>query len=263
MVGKEVMKNKSGQVTIFIIVGIIIVALSVLIYTFYPKIQSSLGIQESTPASYIQSCVEDKMKETVDLISVQGGSFDPELYTLYQDDKIEYLCYTEEYYFPCIVQQPMLKEHVESEIKEEISSTVDNCFNSLQESYVGKGYSVELRQGSKQIELLPNKVVATFNNSFTITKGDDVQNYDSFNVILNNNLYELVGIVSSIIEWETNLGEADTETYMAYYPWLKVEKILRSSGNKIYTLTDRNTGDKFRFAVLSQVWPAGYVNTQA
>ena len=45
---------------------------------------------------------------------------------------------------------------------------------------------------------------------------------------------------------------------MTYYPWLKVEKILRDDGTKIYILTDRNTGDKFEFAVRSVAWPPGY-----
>jgi hypothetical protein len=261
MFEREGMKNKNGQVTIFIIIGIIIVAVSILIYQFYPGLKSTLGIEESTPQTYIQSCVEDKLTETVNLISLQGGSVAPENYNLYQNDKIEYLCYIDEFYFPCIVQQPMLKQHIESEIKNEIDTTVNECFDLLEESYVGKGYSVELKTGTKKIELLPQKVASTFNYTFTITKGEDIQKYNSFSVVLNNNLYELTAIANSIIEWEANYGEAETSIYMNYYPNLKVEKILRSSGNKVYILTDRETGNKFQFAIQGQIWPAGYVNT--
>jgi hypothetical protein len=50
---------------------------------------------------------------------------------------------------------------------------------------------------------------------------------------------------------------------MNYYPNLKVEQVLRSSGNKIYILTDRKIGTKFQFAIQSQIWPAGYVNPMA
>lgn len=260
MFEKEMMKNKSGQVTIFILIGIIIVAASVLVYIFYPQIQSTLGIEESTPQTYIQSCVEDKLLETVNLISAQGGSVAPELYSSYQDQKIEYLCYTNQFYVPCVVQQPMLKLHVENEIQNEIEETVNDCFDSLEASYAARGYNVDMKTGTKKIELLPQRIVSTFNYSFTITKGEDVQDYDSFTILLNNNLYEFVAITNSIIEWETNYGEAETTLYMTYYPNLKVEKLLRSSGNKIYTLTDRKTGDKFQFASQSQIWPAGYVN---
>jgi hypothetical protein len=263
MFEKRVMRNKRGQVTIFILIGIIIVAASVLVYIFYPNIQSTLGIEESTPQTYIQSCVEDKLRETVNLISTQGGSVTPELYSKYQGINIEYLCYTEEFYATCIVQQPMLKQHIENEIENEIEGTVDDCFNSLEASYAARGYSVEMKTGNKNVELLPQKIISTFNYSFTLTKGDDIQEYDSFNIVLNNNLYELVAIANSIIEWETNYGEAETTLYMTYYPNLKVEKLLRSSGNKIYTITDRSTENKFKFAIQSQIWPAGYINIGA
>jgi hypothetical protein len=263
MFEKKVMKNKSGQVTIFIIIGIIIVAASILIYQFYPGLKSTLGIEESTPQSYIQLCVEEKLIETVDLVSSQGGSINPGNYNLYQNEKIEYLCYTEEFYAPCVVQQPMLKTHIETEIQNEIEDTVDECFNLLGESYVGKGYNINLQPGTKELELLPQKISGTFNYTFTITKGEDVQKYDSFSIAMNNNIYELVAIANSIIEWETLYGEAEPSLYMNYYPNLKVEQVLRSSGNKIYILTDRKIGTKFQFAIQSQIWPAGYVNPMA
>jgi len=257
-------ERKRGQVTIFIIIGIIIVAASILIYQFYPGLKTTLGIEESSPQSYIQSCVEDKLRETVDSVSINGGSITPELYSRYLGTNIEYLCYTTEYYIPCIIQQPMLVQHIELEIRNEIDETVNECFDLLEESYVGKGYSVELKNGIKKVQLFPERIVSTFNNTFTITKGEDIQKYDSFVVTLNNNnLYELALIANSIIDWESTLGDADPEIYMLYYPNLKVERILRDSGDKIYILTDRDNGNKFQFAVRSQVWPGGFVNPES
>jgi len=258
-------RNQSGQVTIFIIIGIIIVAAALLIYSFYPQIQSSLGgVQEQNPQSYIQSCVENDLKNTVNQISNQGGSFNPtDNYVLYNDIKIEFLCYTGEYYRPCIIQQPMLKEHIESEIKNVMDSKVDACFTSLKNSYEGRGYTVTLQSGVKNFELLPSRVVATLNYSLTLTKGTDVEKYNSFIISLNNNLYELSSIATSILNWESLYGDAETTTYMTYYHDLKVEKKFGADGAKIYILTNRNTGNKFQFAVRSQVWPAGYVNPNA
>jgi hypothetical protein len=249
--------SKKGQVTIFIIIGIIIVALGVLIYSFYPQIKSALGGEEKNPPAYIQACIEDEITDAVDKLSLQGGSLNPESYIMFDDSKVEYLCYTADYYANCIVQQPLLKKHIESEIKTDIQSKVENCFNMMKESYEKKGYTADLKTGEERVELLPKRVAATFNYSLTLTKGD-TQKYDSFVVAVSNNLYELVAIATSIIEWETTLGDADVANLMTYYHNLKVEKNLRESGEKIYVLTDRNTGDKFQFAVRSQAWPAGY-----
>ncbi len=252
-------RNRSGQVTIFIIIGIIIVAVGLLIYSFYPQIKTSLGTAQQSPQQFIQSCIEQDIKNAVDTLSLQGGSINATNYLLYNDSKVEYLCYTNEYYRPCEVQQPMLKSHIESEIKNQISNNVDACFTSMQQSYVKQGFSVDLKPGMKTVELFPNRIVATFNYSLTLTKGENAQKYNSFVVLVNNNLYELVSIANSIIEWEASYGDVDVATYMTYYHNLKAEKILRGNDGKIYVLTDRDTGDKFQFAIRGQIWPAGYL----
>ena len=91
----------------------------------------------------------------------------------------------------------------------------------------------------------------------TVSKGEAAR-YNSFNVILNNNLYELTSIANSIIDWETNYGDAETTIYMSYYKDLKVEKKKQQDGTSIYILTDRNNGDIFQFASRSVAWPPGY-----
>ena len=250
-------RNRSGQVTIFIIIAIIIVAAGLLIYSFYPQIKTSLTNQQQNPPSFIQSCIENDIKNAVNEVSVQGGSIAPENYITYNNSKVEFLCYTTEYYRNCLVQQPMLKQHIESEIKKQIGTNVDACFNSMKNSYIKQGYTVDLKTGDKRIELLPQRIVSTFNYSLTLTKGENTQKYNSFVVLLDNNLYELVAIANSIIDWETTYGHADVTTYMTYYHNLKVEDKSLTDG-KVYIVTDRNTGNKFQFAVRGQVWPAGY-----
>lgn len=254
---KEVMV-KRGQVTIFILLAIIIIiALAFLVYSFYPQIKISFGAEEN-PQSYIQTCIEKEIKETINNLSLHGGSIKPENYFIYDNSKVEYLCYTGEFYKTCVIQQPMLKEHIESEIKNEIKTEAEACFNSMKNSWEKKGYDVNLKKGETDIELLPQKVVSTFNYSLILTKGTDSQKYNSFKIILNNNLYELIGITNSILEWETTYGDAETTTYMNYYHNLKVEKKKQLDGTKIYILTNRDDENKFQFASRSVAWPAGY-----
>ncbi|MFH1607615.1 MAG: hypothetical protein ABIA78_00610 [archaeon] len=249
--------NKRGQVTIFIIIGIVIVAMGVLVYLFYPQIKTTLGFEETNPSAFIQECVEKEIENNLDMLSLQGGSLEPGHYILYDGEKVEYLCYTEEYYKTCVVQQPMLKRHIEEEIKEGIKVRVAECFNNLEENYLGKNYGVELGSGEMEIELLPKRVIATFNRSLVLTK-EGTEKYDSFDVIVNNNIYELMSVTNSILKWETNLGDAETTNYMNYYRDLKVEKKKQTDGSTIYILTDRNNGNKFQFASRSVAWPPGY-----
>jgi len=252
-------KNKKAQVTIFIIIAIVIVVLGILIYMFYPRISSLIGIAEKSPSQYIQDCLEEDVEVAVDALSLQGGSINPEHYIIYKNDKIEYLCYTNEYYKTCVMQEPMLQQHIEDEIKEEVKDKVKVCFDDLENTYEKKGYSVNLQRGETEVELLPDKIEVGFDNSLSLTKSANTENYDSMKVVLNNNnLYELVSIANNILNWEAHYGDAETTIYMNYYRNIKVEKKKQSEGSTIYILTNRDTLNKFQFASRSLAWPPGY-----
>lgn len=251
------MENKRGQVTIFIIIAVMIVVLGILIYVFYPNLKSVISTQTENPSSFMQSCIEEKLNENAELISKQGGSLEPEHYYLYNNQKIEYLCYTEENYKTCVVQKPMLKNSIEEEIENSISSRISNCFNDLKQNYENKGYDIEIKKGEMNIDLIPQKIVLNLNSSISLTK-DENKKYDSIRVVINNNLYELIGIANSIINWESSYGDAETTTYMNYYRDLKIEKKKQSDGTTIYILTERDTGNKFQFASRSIPWPPGF-----
>ena len=209
-------KNKRGQVTIFIIIAIVVVGLAALFYSFYPEIRSTFISEVKSPQAFIQSCLEEDIEATADKLSLQGGDLDPEFYYKYKTDNLRYLCYTTEYYKLCTVQEPMLKEHIEKEIKDAINSKASECFDELKKTYQDKGYQVTLTKGPMNVELLPKRIVATFDNTF-ILKKDTSETYNDFRVILNNNLYELVSIAISIIDFETTFGDAETTFYMNYY----------------------------------------------
>lgn len=258
----ELRKHKSGQVTLFIIIAIAIVAFALLVFMFYPKISSTIGIQAKSPSQFIQSCLEDDVKLAVEILSPQGGSIEPEFYYTYDNTKIEYLCYTEEYYKTCVMQQPMLKSHIENEIKAEISNKAGECMNELAQSYKKRGYDVSLKKGKMSVELLPKRIVVLFNSSMALVKGPDRETSEKISMSVNNNLYELVSITNSILNWEARYGDAEVTTYMNYYHDLKVEKKKQSDGTTIYILTDRNNGNKFQFASRSIPWPPGFGSSQ-
>jgi len=254
----DIFKKRGGQVTIFIIIAIIIIGLAVSLYFLIPGIRTGTVFDATNPAGFIQTCLEDEIKNTVETVSLQGGSIEPEHYFLYQNNTIEYLCYTAEYYETCSVQRPLLKQHIESEIRNETAKEVKTCFDNLLKNYKSEGYTASLETGKTTVELLPQRVVMRFEDYVLTTSKGETARYDSFGAILNNNLYELTSIANSIIDWETNYGDAETTLYMTYYKDLKVEKKKQQDGTTIYILTDRNNENKFQFASRSVVFPPGY-----
>ncbi len=248
---------KKGQVTIFIIIAIIIIIFAVLVYLFYPKITTTLGYSSKTPSQEIQDCVEPTIEEAMEKLSSQGGSIYPEFYYEFNNEKIEYLCYTNEYYKTCVMQKPLLINSIQDEIKEQIRNVSNSCFDQLEKEYKGQGYEVNFVEGETSVEIVPENIVVTYNHTLTLTK-TDTQSYKNFKVTSSSNLYQILNVAISILGFEARYGDAEITDYMNYYHNLKVEKKKQSEGTKVYVITDRDSGDKFQFATRSVAWPAGY-----
>ncbi len=253
----KIKEGKKGQVSLFIIIAIIIVIMGILIYLFYPKIKATFGLETQSPSEYLQTCLEEDFENIVDNLSLKGGELNPEHYFIYENQQIKYLCYTENYYETCVNQEPMLKNSIEEEIEEKLGSKINECSDAMKENFENRGYIVNLQKGESDVELLPKRILLRINSTLVLQK-EGSQNYDSFSIILNNNLYELVSIANSIINWEAHYGDSEITTYMNYYHDIKVEKKKQSDGTTVYILTDRDTRDKFQFASRSVAWPAGY-----
>jgi hypothetical protein len=247
--------NKRSQITIFIIIAVVLVLLIALAFIFWPKIKIYItGIE---PNSYIKDCAMKAINEAKEKTGLQGGSLEPENYLLYKDEKLDYLCYTSEYYKTCLIQMPLLKQHVEAEIENYAKDKVAQCVDNLKRDMETKGYSVEYKSSNLKINFEPNNLVVTIDSGFTATKGDSSQTYDNFKFSERSGFYTLMMIVSSIINWEARYGGSESTIYMTYYPNVKVQKITRDEGTA-YLLGDRNTGEQFNFATRSLMWPAGY-----
>lgn len=247
-------KNKRGQVTVFIILAIAIVIVLIVLLTGRDRL-FSVFIPES-PINQIRTCAQEPVEEAIDILKLQGGSLDPELYYLYQGNKVEYLCYTDANYKNCVMQKPLLKQSIEKEIKSYAEPRIKNCINSVVDELKNKGYEVSITSPDISFSLVPNNIMININTNLQITK-DSTELYKSIKTDVSSKLYDMVMITSSISNWEALYGDSETMTYMMYYPSLKIEKKKQGDGTTVYILTDRDSEDKFMFASRSLVIPAG------
>jgi len=248
--------NRRGQVTIFIIIAVVIVVGAIIAFLAFPRINIISG--EVNPSSFLRDCVEPSIDETLDLVARQGGYTEPSHYTLYQDEMIQYLCYTDSDYEPCRVQQPALVRHVEQELKTRVRSTAVGCVDNLAQAYEARGYGVTTSPADVNVTLNSNGVVLDFIAPMTITREEGItQSFERFAVTKESKIYDLLITATSIISFESSLGDSETLLYVQYYPDLKIEKIRRSP-DTIYKLSNVVTGDEFSFATRSLVWPQGY-----
>ena len=250
--------SKRGQVTIWVIIAIAIVAVVVIVFTVQRGLPEFITGVEFSPITFLTSCIEDDLSETISLLSDQGGYLEPEGFILYNDNKVKYLCYTAQYYFLCSIQQPLIKENFQSQLDSFVRPRANACARSLVQEYERRGFDVSAGDIDTNISIDPSVINIKVIAPMTVSKGDSVQSFREFDVDRNSELYELLYIATSIVDFEATLGDSETTLYMQYYPDLKIEKNKLSDGTKIYRLSNVVTEESFTFASRSLVFPPGY-----
>ena len=247
--------NKKAQLTIFIILALVIVA--VLLVLFYPDIK--VLVSGPVPVDYIDDCAEKAAQEALDKIVLQGGSMEPENFFMYQGNEIEYLCYTNEYYKTCMMQKPFLKQDIEREIAGYVKPKVETCLSDLKNQLEKRGSDVSLGKTNVEVSVMPSSILVSVEAPLTVSGTDKgTQSFNKFNTKIQSHLYDLIMIASSISNWEARYGDSEVMSFMVFYPNLKIEKKKQGDGTTIYILTDNLTKEKFQFASRSLVFPPGY-----
>lgn len=249
--------KKRGQVTVFIIVGLVIAVGVLLVYLFYPGIKSSIS-GEIIPNDFLRNCVEQDVRDGVTLLAKQGGYANPQGYLYYGGNNVKYLCYNSEYYLPCVVQQPLIVSHFEKELGEITNAKTRGCVNELRAEYESRGYDVSQMPDVKtEVKILPKRINVKVEAPMTVTK-DTAQSFKEFDIDFESEMYDLLLIATNIIDFESTYGDSETSLYLKYYPDLEIDKIKLGEGSTFYRVKNSQTGEEFSFASRSGAWPAGY-----
>lgn len=247
--------KKRGQVAIFVIVALVLIAV-ILVSYFYPQIRSQVS-KSVDPNKYLKDCIEPDIRKDISILGSQGSYANPEGSVQYGGREVKYLCYSSEYYKTCYIQQPMIRQHFEQELKKMLDVKAKECFSELKQYYEKKGYDVSNSNVETNISIIPNKVIIGFIAPMTITK-ESSQTFNGFNVEINSEIYDLIMISTSIVDYEAAYGDSETLIYLQYYPNIKIQKDQLSEGTTIYNVSHVITKENFMFASRSVAWPAGY-----
>jgi hypothetical protein len=260
-------KNKSGQVTIFIIIAVIIIAIIILFFMLRKQNQPNTGGNpQENPGSFLDTCLKDRLTEAVDTISSQGGYVDPKFYKRFKFENetsynnLAYLCYTQNYYVPCINQEPMLLSHLKLELHDYLKTDVENCFKFLGQNLENKGYVVEAKYNNFNVVLDERGVIINISGEIDLTKknggGNSIET--NFKAMLPSKFYNLAKVAQEIVSQEAQFCNFNNLGYMLFYPEWKINKFKTGDSVTIYTIENRDSKEKFRFAVRGCVIPPGF-----
>lgn len=257
--------KRGGQVAVFIIAGMIIVAGIVFFFLFRGNVVSKIGEgQEINMNSFLDSCIEDKTREAIEIIGLQGGLVNNPLSKEFKFEEeevfrnISYLCYNQNYYLPCVNQEPMLIQHLKKEIENYISKDIENCFKDLTSSLEKQNYIVDVKYNGFEVELIPKKIIINLDGEIVLTKTEETSRQEGFKVIVPSRFYDLSIVVQEITSQEARFCNFEYLGYMMFYPQWNIDKLRTGDSTIIYTVEHKDSKEKFRFAVRSCAIPPGF-----
>jgi len=250
--------NKKAQVSIFIIIGVIVVA-AILLFLFFrtnitPEIKKS---SEKNPEYFLDNCLNEGAESIVRKILKNGGYMENPLHKELDGENITYLCYTENYYTQCTNQEPLLVQHVKKELKENSQGIIENCFYEWETNLENDGYGIEIGSMNFDVELAPKKIIFDIKRKIVLSKSGTTSKFENFEIQKLSKLYELTVIAQEIVSQEAEYCNFDHLGFMIIYPEYDIEKFRTGDGDVIYSIKDKKTQEEFKFAVRSCIMPGG------
>jgi hypothetical protein len=258
-------KIKRGQVTIFIVISVIIVALIALFFLLGGiEVTNIFSEDISNPNVYLEGCIEERVLDAIEIVSSQGGYLENDLNIefLFNSERnyqnISFLCYTEEKYTACVNQEPLLIDHVQEEIKTEIKEDVEECYSKMIEGLEAQKEQVDSKYNDFDIILSSGKIEVIIDGELSILDKGSSSNQESFVITYPTKLYDLLVLTQRILEEEIRTCYFDHPRYMLLYPEINISKRDLHTGESIYYLKDKKTQNRFIFAIKNCVMPGGF-----
>ncbi|MDD5331754.1 MAG: hypothetical protein PHE43_02950 [Candidatus Nanoarchaeia archaeon] len=260
--------KKRGQVTLFVILGIVIVAVLLFFLVgretiFMPISSESLNSEMDNIKKIMIECSYDESanspNELIKTLGMQGGYLETpeESYRLFDDSKVSYLCYDIENKENCMNRMLTIK-NMEDQLNENVGDFMDNCLEEVKSQGNLKTYNV-LINGEPKYEFLirPDEVVLNINWPITLKgKSKDISvSEDKFEIDFNYPLGNLYDVSQDIINGyslspgEATTGYFDSLTYMLSKKGEYKIYVKKPYPDEVYRLVKEGNNYIFQFAV--------------
>jgi len=246
--------KKRAQVTVFIILGIIILAAIALLFYARSRIffgtptPERLEIELDLIKKQVEDCIQEISPEYIERIGLQGGYLitHPGTYRLYNNYPVSYLCYNQPGKPTCTNRMLLLKD-MEEDLSKHINSGLARCIN-LQEF---KKYGYDIQTGTRKVtvEIGKENVIVSLNYPITIKKDTVEVSVSEFSAIFNYPLGRLYDVSLDIIDGETEFGEFDQLIYMLAKRGQYVIDKQRPYPDKLYISKTKDSPYIFQFFI--------------
>ncbi len=248
---REFLNVKKGQVTAFVILGIILVAsivgyVIVKNYIFKQPGEVTVPIQASNINSYIEDCIKEVTLEGAGLLGSQGGFIDVKDDASFADplgsalrifpsgtSRVQYWWY--------ITQNGIENIRVPSinSMQEELKNYIEKNWRCNLNVFKDQGYEFEFSRANASVEINDNNILVNLNMPGTINYKNSEFKLEKFSSKVDISLGRLYSIARKIFEYEqkNNFLEENTIDYMVVYDEIPYSGIDFDCSPKIWTKT--------------------------
>ena len=182
---------KRGQVTIFIVVGILALLITGIILFIVKDTSEIETVDTSSVESvklFVDSCLQDASTQAMRLVSMQGG------YNTVPEPSQNFVFLDIPYYFDQGQGKVPTKARIEHEMSEYVSRHVENCLDfSIFEEF-------EIKEGEMNVDVqLTESSVFALTLPLMITQGDIITELDRFEYSLPVNFEHVHAIIQDVI----------------------------------------------------------------
>lgn len=240
---KFLLMNKKSQVSVFIIIGLVIIIISALVYFKFnePNIKINEKNEFEKINEHIQECIQDSTIEAIELLG-QQGSLNPSAYVASDNTKISYYYFKGKGYLPD-------QDSIESQISLFVKEHAYDCINEFSD----KDYVVDVEIIEISTEIKNDYVVIKLESPVKVYHHGKKDEISIPEIELTTNLKKIYdtskGIITDTIR-DPNWIQFDK----LYENELDIKIIKVNSSTIVYVITDNKVGLNkepytYRFAV--------------
>ncbi|MCD4666639.1 hypothetical protein K8R47_02410 [archaeon] len=257
------LENKRGQVTIFIILGIVVLAVIFLVFYYWgqsltePEQPTFEPSDISNFKNYVEDCIEKESVDDIKLIGKQGGTLNPTLFQYWYGNNLNYLCYTNNF-GPCYNYAFKIERNIEEELDQILLTKITQCVDELISQAESEGFNANKGNPQIQTTIGDTKIIIEFYYPITLTKDTTSITEEIFSYSFNIPLGKMLDITREIIEEESNTNNffnvpVSLSTISSPGGLITIEKQTYED-TKIYILKSTKTGYVFQFAIKGWVY---------
>jgi len=255
---------KKGQVTIFVIIAILVIA-GIIVLALAMNNKKEVGDQfkmnSNNIKAYIDSCIKETSIDGTFFIAIQGG-----YYKKPENSKNYLFFYIPYYWYKNKEAVPELKV-LESELSSYIDDNLPGCINNL-EIFKDSGYTFDLKNPSSSVKINEKNIDIEINYPIVITKGSSSIKLEQFQYSFDSDLKKAYDYSKLIIEEQKKTPNSVPLSYiisLANEKGFNFEKIYIEDDDVIYTLVfddNKDNENKFSYAFVSDYnWKNGVNKT--